>query len=265
MFKTGLNFPVKQVSLFLEGTLMPIIYRNTKMVTVSKSTREAMKNIGLGKKQEIEIIPNGVFIKVPELDKTKSPSILYLGRLRFYKRVDILIKAFEQIQRKHQSSKLIIAGSGEDESHLKKLAKDLRLSSKIVFKGRVSEEEKANLYTMSWVAVQPSIVEGWGLTNLEANFCGTPVVASDTDGLKESVVHDWTGLLVESENVNAFAEAISRIIEDNKYRNTLEKNALEWAHRFSWDNSSNIAIKIINNKLRKHYKTVIERGELAYE
>lgn len=265
MFRTGLTFPVKQVSLILESKAMPIIYRNTKMATVSKSTRNAMLSLGLGKKYDIELIPNGVDIEVPSAEKSSSPTILYLGRLRFYKRVDVLIKAFEQVLRSHKNAKLVIAGSGEDEVHLKKLAKDLRISSKVIFKGRVTEKEKAILYKTAWVAVQPSIIEGWGLTNLEANFCGTTVVASNTDGLRESVLHEKTGILVEQENADEFAKAIIKIIEDTEYRQFLEQNAIEWAHKFTWDNSSKIAARLLKNKLRKGTKPTIEGGEFAYD
>lgn len=264
MFRTGLKFPVKQVSMFLESKIMPLIYRNTKMLTVSKSTKEAMQLLGLGKKYEIGLVPNGVDITVPSVEKSSSPTILYLGRLRFYKRVDVLIRAFEQVARKHKNAKLIIAGSGEDEIHLKKLAKDLRIASKVVFKGRVTDEERAVLYKSAWVAVQPSIVEGWGLTNLEANYCGTAVIASNTDGLKESVLHDKTGILVEQENVDAFASAIIKILEDTEYRNFLEKNAVEWAHKFTWDNSSKIALRHIKTKVKNDPDIQIER-ELAYD
>lgn len=265
MFRTGLKFPVKHVSLFLESKIMPLVYRNTKMLTVSKSTKEAMQELGLGKKHVIELVPNGVDIQVPDIPKSDKPTVLYLGRLRFYKRVDVLIKAFEQVLHTHKDAKLYIAGSGEDEALLKKLAKDLRIANKVIFKGRVTEEEKAILYKSAWVAVQPSIVEGWGLTNLEANFCGTTVVASNTDGLKESVLHEKTGLLVEQENVDEFAKAISKIIEDNNYRNFLEKNAIEWAHKFTWDNSSKVALRLIKTKLRHGKTPLAEGGEFAYD
>jgi len=85
------------------------------------------------------------------------------------------------------------------------------------------------------VVVQPSHKEGWGLTVLEANACGTPVVATDVPGLRDSVRPDLNGLRVPRADPEALADAVVRVLEDPDLRGRLSAGALDWASRFGWD------------------------------
>ena len=87
----------------------------------------------------------------------------------------------------------------------------------------------------AWAAVQPSPKEGWGLTVVEAAACGTPVVATDAPGLRDSVRRDETGLLVPFADDAAMADALIRILTDSALRARLTGAAVEWASRFRWD------------------------------
>ncbi len=239
MFKKELPFPTKQLSMFLEGILMPFLYRKIKMLAVSDSTREEMLKIGLGKNQNIEIMYPGVEIKPAKVKKTSTPTVLYLGRLREYKGVDTAIHAIHKLKEKYTNIKLIIAGSGEHEKTLKAQVNQLGLQKHVVFKGNVTEKTKAQLFTKSWIAVQLSMVEGWGITVIEANMCETPVVATNVPGLKESVNHEKTGLLVEWANVDQTAEALDKLISDHELRTTFGKTGKLWANNFSWEMTAN--------------------------
>jgi len=86
----------------------------------------------------------------------------------------------------------------------------------------------------AWVAALRSEKEGWGLTVMEANACGTPVVASDSDGLRDSVRHGSTGLLVPHGNVAALAEALRAVLTDRDLRDRLSGGGVEWARGFTW-------------------------------
>jgi len=99
----------------------------------------------------------------------------------------------------------------------------------------LSEQQKVDLYRSARVFVNPSEKEGWGLTVLEANACGTPVVASDSPGLRDSVRHEQTGLLVPHADVAAAADAIIRILRDEDEWRRLRRGALAWAAGFRWD------------------------------
>src|SRR3989344_6780072 len=113
-----------------------------------------------------------------------------------------------------------------------KLAKKLNIFEKIRFLGRVSEVQKIKLYQKAWVFVNPSFMEGWGITTIEANACATPVVASDVPGLRDSVANPHTGYLVQYGHVEGFAEKIIKIINDENLRRALMIDSVEWAKRF---------------------------------
>src|SRR3970282_1993092 len=90
----------------------------------------------------------------------------------------------------------------------------------------------------SWATVFPSPREGWGITNVEAAGCGTPTVASDSPGLRDSVQHERSGLLVPHGDVAALSSALRRVIVDDALRTRLGRGAREFAAQHSWDNTA---------------------------
>ncbi len=246
VFFLSLIKPAAQFAAFLEKKVMPWAYQNIPILTISKSSKKQIRNIGFHT-NKIEIICPGVELeKLKPSEKYPSPLILYLGRLKPYKSVDVLIKAFTKVSKKIPYAKLVIAGDGESRHELKLLAKKLGIMNKIIFTGRISEERKIKLMQESWVLVNPSLMEGWGITTIEANACGTPVVASDVPGLRDSIKNPHTGLLVPYGNVNAFADKIVVLLKNEKIRNKMQRNCVEWASFFSWNNSVRKSIKILD-------------------
>ena len=106
------------------------------------------------------------------------------------------------------------------------------------------------------------MVEGWGITVIEANAAGTPVIASDVNGLRDSVVHGQTGTLVPVKDVDAFAHAMIDFILDEKYRKTLSDNAYDWSKNFNWDKSSEQFLFIVEGTL-KYFKARSGRIQLV--
>jgi glycosyltransferase involved in cell wall biosynthesis len=239
IFRNFLPFPLNTFAEVLEGKLMPSVYRNKDVVTVSASSQRDIIKLGITNEKNIQIIPNGVnsslFVDYP---KTDHPSYIYLGRLKEYKNIDIAIKAFAKVVRIQKDATLAIVGSGESLLPLKKLVMELDLTKSITFHGRVSEEEKAALLGRSWAAIQPSQLEGWGITVIEANAAGTPVIASQVNGLQDSVINGLTGILVPTGNVTHFANAMMRIADDHKLRMSLSEEARIWAKNFDWNKSA---------------------------
>lgn len=247
MFRAELKFPFKQLSCFLEGTLMPLVYRHVPIVAVSESTKLAVESIGLGAHSSVSVVVPGVEIVPAPVAKTSFPQVLYLGRLRPYKSVDVLIKAAGRVVQKVPNLKVVIAGSGEDEARLKALVARLHLERVVTFTGRVSEAQKAKLFTQSWLAVQPSTVEGWGITNIEANICGTPVVAANSDGLRDSVIDGVTGMLFKPGSVVQLANIMRHLLVDRQVNKELATNARDWATKFSWPQSSSSLLTIVKH------------------
>jgi glycosyltransferase involved in cell wall biosynthesis len=137
--------------------------------------------------------------------------------------------------REFPAARLAIAGGGNDRARLEKIARDLGVSAAVEFKGFVSEEEKVELYNRASVFVNPSLKEGWGLTSIEANACGTPVVAADSPGLRDSVRHGETGMLAAALDPRAFASAIASILRDPAEAERLREGALAWAKAHDWE------------------------------
>lgn len=243
-----------------ERLLIPMFYKKTKIIAVSESTKNELIRLGISPKN-IRVIYNGVDSRLASSNsrnKSDVPLILYFGRVKRYKRIDHLIRAFKLVKERIPEAQLVIAGKGDYYGELITLSKKLGLSDSIRFLGEVSEEEKVGLLQKAWVYVTTSEKEGWGITVIEANACGTPTIAYNVPGLRDSVKHGYNGLLVEDGNVKALAETIVSLLKDDNLREKLRKNAIEWAKRFNWDKSAEEfereIKKIAQQKQRPHPK-----------
>lgn len=239
IFLEQLRFPLSHIARFIEGKLMPFVYRNRVVITVSESSKKEIVKVGIAKEENINIVNPGIDLPSSTFKKSKVPVVIYLGRLKAYKNIDVAIRAFANVTKTFKNALLYIVGEGENFGNLYDLVLKLGLEKKVKFYGKVSEEEKIKLLSQSWVAVQPSTVEGWGITVLEANACKTPVVASDTKGLRDSVKHGKTGSLVKVKDVKGFSKEIKYYLRNEKVRKSSSKKAYEWAKKFSWQNSAN--------------------------
>lgn len=250
VFRENLAFPFSKIARFMEAKLTPIAYKNNHVITISESSRRDIVNYGIAKQENIEIVHPGIdeslFYKSK---KSKNPSFLCLGRLKQYKNIDIAIHAFAKVVKHYPQAELSIVGEGEMMEKLQALAKRLKIQNKVIFYGKISESDKAILLSQAWVVLQPSQLEGWGITIIEANASATPVIASNVPGLSDSIIHKETGILVELKNIDAFANAMTDLIQNQKYRETLSDKAFNWAQNFNWDKSSEQFLNIIENAL----------------
>ena len=110
----------------------------------------------------------------------------------------------------------------------------------VTFEGFVTEEKKRELMRACWATVQPSPKEGWGITNMEAAACGTATVASDSPGLRESVIHERTGLLYPHGDVGALADSISRLADDPALVERFGAEARRFAEGFTWEHAAHL-------------------------
>lgn len=215
--------------------LMPFCYRNTQVTTGSESSRRELLRKGF---RFVDIAPEGADLAryrlLPDTVKKKG-QMAYVGRIKRYKGLDVLLEALALLESAHPEARLVVAGSGDDVPRLRGLARALGLESKVRFLGFVSEEEKVRLYNESEVALNSSLKEGWGLTSIEANACGTPVVATDVPGLCDSVKNGETGLLVPFGDAKAFAAALGRLLSDPVLKARMRESGLAWAARHTWE------------------------------
>jgi glycosyltransferase involved in cell wall biosynthesis len=235
------SVPVAGVTWLLERTV-PRSFRHRWVVAVSPSTRADLVARGMDP-AAIEVICNGVdterYAPDPGTERFSEPTVLYLGRLKRYKGVDLVLRAFAALEGRTPAHQLLVAGTGDHEGALRALAAQLGIADRVHFLGFVPEEQKRELFRRSWVHVLASPKEGWGITNLEAAGCGTPTVASDAPGLRDSVVHGETGLLVPHGDIAALAGAMGRILADPGLRERMGASARSFALRYSWAEAAN--------------------------
>ncbi|MCL4500177.1 MAG: glycosyltransferase [Chloroflexi bacterium] len=149
-------------------------------------------------------------------DSYDGKLVFFLGRLIYYKGVEHLIKAMQEIE-----GTLLIGGTGPLEGELKALARDLLVDAKVVFLGSISKEDHPAYYHACDVFALPSVAESeaYGLVQVEAHMCGKPVVSTDLPtGVPFVNQHEITGLVVPPGDDRALAEAINRLFEDDALR-----------------------------------------------
>ncbi len=228
------SFPVAAIT-YLSERGIPAVYRNVAMIAVSPSTRDDLIARGIAP-DHLTFIPNGLDHDLYRpADGAPGPIVLSLGRVERYKRIDVVVDAMPRVLAAVPSARLVIVGRGDALGPLGQQVARLGIGEAVQFRGFVDEAEKVALYRAARVFVNPSEKEGWGLTVLEAAACGAPAVASDSPGLRDSVRHDESGVLVPHGDPSACAAALVRLLTDDAEWRRLRMGALAWAQRFTWD------------------------------
>jgi glycosyltransferase involved in cell wall biosynthesis len=230
-------FPLAAATWLLEQPI-PMVYGRLPTVAVSESTAQDLVQRGF-QRERIVVIPNGVdltfYTPSASTSKAPDPTVLYLGRLKRYKRVDLIIQAFAHVLGDVPRARLIVAGQGDARPALEAEVARLGVQDNVEFAGFVSEEQKANLFRHAWVHMLTSSKEGWGITNIEAAACGTPTIASDVPGLRDSIKNEVTGFLVPHGDVAALATRLKEVLGNPELRAHLSAQALLFAREFAWD------------------------------
>lgn len=217
---------------------IPVVYKGLPFEAVSDSTAEDLVKRGIPR-ASIRVINNGMdttFFTPAPAARSPHPLFVYVGRLKKYKGVDLILQAFATLER--ADARLSIAGAGDYRHRLERLASSLQITDRVRFVGFISAEEKRDLLRRAWASVFASPKEGWGLTNLEAQACGTPVIASDSPGLRESLVSGETGLLVPHGDTTALAGAMRRIADSAQLVDQMGTAGRRFAGGFTWEKSA---------------------------
>ncbi|HJQ10937.1 MAG TPA: glycosyltransferase family 4 protein [Gemmatimonadaceae bacterium] len=230
--------PPLAAAVWLSEQPLGLLYRRVPFQAVSKSTAEDLVRRGIPR-NSIRVIYNGVDSRTLTPDASEradKPLFVYLGRLKKYKRVDAVIRAFGSLN--VPEATLEIAGTGDYRAQLEGLALSLHLDDRVKFLGFVPEEQKVHLLRRAWASVLASPKEGWGISNLEAAACGTPVIASNSPGIRESVIDGETGFLVPQNDPEAMAAAMRGLVQSPDLVNVLGAAARKFAEQFTWDRSA---------------------------
>ena len=224
---------VGRVAAFLlETAPLRWLYRGSRFVTLSHAEAAKIAEHGIPL-ERIDVNYIGVEQEVFEPgERAPVPTLLYLGRLKRYKRIELLLDALEAIP----NAVLEIAGDGDHREELVAEIERRGLSERVRMHGFVDEGTKLRLMQRAWVNLTASSAEGWCLSVLESAACGTPTAALAIGGLPESVVDGRTGLLAD--DVDGLAAGAKRLIDDGELRERLGRAALERAREFSWDRTA---------------------------
>ncbi len=217
--------------------LIPRVFRKNRFMVISPSTRDDLVARGIPA-ERIEVILCGLDhgrYRDLGLERYGRPTIVHLGRLRRYKSIEVAMKAMKRVLRSVPEARLVIAGDGPYRPELEEYASGLGLGSAIEFAGYVGGDELVEMLNRSHLLFNPSPKEGWGLTVVEANACGVPVVASDRPGLKDSVVDGVTGFLVPYGDDIAFGESAVRLLTDRELWERMSAAAIERTGELTWE------------------------------
>jgi len=242
-------FPFSLIGYLMEPIMLRVINQlYEKTVTESESTKKDLKKYGF---KNIETFRVGMETKPLETlqQKTVPKTVLSLGAVRPMKRTLHAIKAFEYARDADSTLKMIVAGdiSSKYASKVLSYIQSSRHSASIDVKGRVTIKEKKDLMKESGIILVTSIKEGWGLIITEANSQGTPAIAYDADGLRDSIKANETGVLSPAGNPKLLGEEINKLLSDNSRYNLLRKNAWNSSKDFTFENSYADFLKQINN------------------
>jgi glycosyltransferase involved in cell wall biosynthesis/O-antigen/teichoic acid export membrane protein len=216
----------------LEALPLRFLYGGTPFITGSKPAREGLLELGLPA-ERIRLVYHGV---EPEAfhdgERAAIPTLLYVGRLKRYKRLEILLDVVEALP----DVRLEVAGEGDHRVAFEEEVRRRGLEDRVRLHGFVDEERKRELCAAAWVALTASSAEGWCLTVMEAGACGTPTAALRVGGLAESVVHGETGLLADDSA--ELIRGVREIVESPSLRDRLGEAARRRARRFTWDDTA---------------------------
>ena len=204
-----------------------------------------MEKIGCNK--EIFVISNGINCLKFEKEPKISNQAIFVGRLIFYKNVDVLIDAFKKVLQKIPDARLVIIGDGPLRSKLEDKEKEAKISNQIIFKGYVSENEKIKLIQQSDVLLNPSFIEGFGLTVLEGFACEKPVIVSDVPPLPDLISDTKDGFIVNAFDSSEWAKKIIQVMSNPAQSVIMGKNGRSKLEtEFSLNNKVDKIIEMYN-------------------
>lgn len=227
------------------------VKKSSKLIVVNNFTKKLYMKYA--PEERIEIIQPGINIDEFKYVKKKDSNIeiLFSGFLIRRKGVIYLIKAFKEISKNYKNISLKIVGDGPEKRNLESISNKSNLKNKIKFEGWVDHENLYKYYQNCDIFVLPSLSESFGQVLIEAMACGKPCIASNITGPNEIVLHNKTGYLFEPKNVTELTKYISILIEDEKLRIKLGKNARKIVEeKYDW--------KKITEKYCKIYEEVIK-------
>lgn len=233
--------PLAAVGRWIEPQLLKR-YRDVPAVAVSPSTSQDLLELGF---QQVAVVTPGRDEPPQDLQflrRASQPTFLFVGRLAPNKRPHHAVEAFRHIRNIVPGARLWIVGRGPLE---RELSSTLPQGAELL--GYVSRDELYERMARAHCLLVPSVREGWGIVVIEANSVGTPAVAYDVPGLRDSVQDGVTGLLAREGDPHDLARQAVRMVEDPLVHQGMAREAASWAGRFSWDQTASHLLDVIED------------------
>jgi len=189
-----------------------IHFRHNVVHTVSDATKDDLTK--LGERKPIYVIENSVESFSLDSNIENPYQIIYVGRLVFYKNLEVVLKAIPIIKQKIPKIKLVIVGGGPYKKNLESLIKKLDINENVDLKGYLKTQEKHRLISQSLALVLPSVCEGFGLVILEAFSQSKPVIVSNVRPMSDIVQNNETGYVMDPHDEKAWADCIIKILQN---------------------------------------------------
>lgn len=227
-FKAGI---MGFVSYFLQEFITPLLYRNDYIITNSNSSKEDFLLLGY---KHINTVKLGVDIHDEQLVK-KENIIVSPGPVKPWKHHDWAMKAFSYLD---EDWTLVIFGSVESEEyakHLEIISYSLGIKKRVKFLGKISRDKVDEIFSKSKICLVATEKEGWGLVAMEAQSFGCPVVGFDVPGLRDSVINQVTGILVNFGDITSLGEALSSLSNDEIAWKRMSEMAIKRSKLYDWN------------------------------
>ncbi len=235
MWDQMLPGPLGPAGRLLESRLAPPFYRSGLTVTGAETSRDELLELGF-RPDRVLAVPYGVDPRFsPGGTKTAQPSVVAVGRLAPVKRFDRVIDAVVAARREVDGLTATIVGRGPLADELQARIDAAGAGGYIRLAGRVDDADLIDLYRSSWLVTSGSIAEGWGLSLTEGAGCGTPALATDIRGHRNSVLDGRSGVLVPPERL---ATTMVELLHDRPWLDRLAAGAREWGASLTWERSA---------------------------
>jgi len=200
-----------------------------RIIAVSHFTKRVIVDKYVINPDKISVVHNAVY-PIPE--NKKQEIVLFLGRLTIQKGAEFFLHAAQKVKDFEPDTKFVVAGTGDMLPKLIDQAIDLGISDRVIFTGRLSEDEVKHIYGISSVYVMPSVSEPFGITALEAISAGTPTIASKTAGFSEAFKNCLT---VDFWDTDELANKIVSLLRYDPLHRTLVIEGKREIDLFTWD------------------------------
>ncbi len=247
------NIFTRKIALFIANNSDAILsvskHRATELFSMIpkkmvRKIKEKTKYISMGVKERKGEVSNGKICTF----SNDCINILFVGRLLKVKGCEYLINGFNMaLKDNHLKNKikLHIIGFGNEKENLKKIVKDLEIENDVIFYGRIPNDVIYKYYESSDIFIMSSIVdshgyqEGFPVVILEAMSYGLPIIATNIAGVREILIHEYNGLIVEQKNALDIYEAIIKMVNDHELLVRISSNCLKEKNKYSWNTITN--------------------------